>query len=220
MPNIIDASYEILEFPENPLLSIERASRVCYKSEDKISQGSAESLVARLIKSGHHAMIEFGGWIVVKFYSNRGFTHELVRMRLASFAQESTRYCNYAKDKFGREITCIDPDRILAMKIADSEKRALYKSMLLDSWAQSQESYLALVDAGCPAEIAREALCIGLKAEIVIGADVREWRHILSLRTSKKAHPRMREVMIPLVKDFMSRTPILFDGIYKEEIEN
>jgi hypothetical protein len=146
-----------------------------------------------------------------------GNTHELVRHRVSSLAQESTRYCNYSKNKFGGEVTYIDPSAILELKIKDVEKRALYKSMLLEAWAQSEGNYLALVGAGCPAEISREALCIGTKAEIVIGANTREWLHILDLRTSKKAHPRMREVMIPLLRDFQNRTPILFDSVLPEE---
>jgi len=213
MPELIAPQYVILECPENAALSIERAARTCYKSEDKITEGSAERLTRGLIERGHHAMVEFGGWIVVKFFSNRGFTHELVRHRIASFAQESTRYCNYSKGKFGGATTCVDPSAMLEMKVSDPEKRAEFKADMIESWAQCEENYMSLVERGCPAEIAREVLPIGLKAEIVIGASVREWRHIFKLRTSKKAHPRMRELMIPLREELQSRVPVVFDDL-------
>ena len=213
MSNLIAPQYVILECPENATMSIERAARTCYKSEDKITEGSAEKLSRGLIERGHHAMVEFGGWIVVKFYSNRGFTHELARHRLASFAQESTRYCNYSKGKFGGVITCVDPTAMLELKVKDPEKRAEFKTLMLASWAESEMHYLRLVEEGCPAEVAREVLPIGLKAEIVIGATVREWRHIFTLRCSKKAHPRMRELMIPLRAELQERLPVVFDDL-------
>jgi thymidylate synthase (FAD) len=213
MPNVIPVHYEILEYPANILQNIERAARTCYKSENKITNDSAVALVKKLIDSGHHAMVEFGGWIVVKFYSNRGFTHELVRHRPPSFAQESTRYCNYSKAKFGAEITVCDPEAVLRMKVKDLDKQAAFKAHLIETWAICESRYMELVGMGCPAELAREGLPIGLKAEIVIGANVREWRHIMKLRTKKSAHPRMREIMRPLLADFRYRTPIVFDDV-------
>ena len=213
MPKLIAAQYVILEYPNDAHLRIERAARTCYKSEDKITDGSAEKLTRGLIDRGHHAMIEFGGWVVVKFFSNRGFTHELVRHRLSSLAQESTRYCNYSKGKFSGAITCVDPSAMLEMKVSDPEKRAEFKVAMIESWAESEARYMGLVERGCPAEIAREVLPIGLKAEIVIGANVREWRHVFKLRTSKKAHPRMRELMIPLREELQSLVPVVFDDL-------
>lgn len=213
MPELIAAQYVILEYPSDAHLRIERAARTCYKSEDKITNGSAEKLTRGLIERGHYAMIEFGGWIVVKFFSNRGFTHELVRHRLSSLAQESTRYCNYAKGKFGGAITCVDPSAMLEMKVSDPEKRAEFKADMIESWYNSEASYLSLVERGCPAEIAREVLPIGLKAEIVIGANVREWRLIMTQRTSGKAHPRMRELMRPLLAELRERIPVVFDDV-------
>jgi len=213
MAKIVQASYEILEYPTNAALSVERAARTCYKSEDRITEGSAVKLTQGLIDRGHHAMVEFGGWVVVKFVSNRGFTHELVRHRLSSLAQESTRYCNYSKGKFGGEVAFVDPLWMLEEKVKDEEKRARWKAKLLDMWLAAEQSYMELVEDGCPAEIAREGLPIGTKAEIVIGANVREWRHIFTLRTSKKAHPRMRELMIPLLNDLREKIPVIFDDV-------
>lgn len=216
MPELISPQYVILECPESAVTNIERAARTCYKSEDKITEGSAEKLTRGLIERGHHAMIEFGGWIVVKFFSNRGFTHEQVRHRIASFAQESTRYCNYSKGKFGGSATFVDPTAVLAMKVKDPELRAEFKADMIESWARSEADYMALVGKGCPAEIAREVLPIGLKAEIVVGATVREWRHIFSQRASRRAHPRMRELMYPLLTELQGRLPVVFDDIVGE----
>ncbi len=201
---LVKPSYEILAYPEDALLAIERAARTCYKSEDKITEDSAEALVRRLIKNGHHAMVEFGGRVCVKFVSNRGFTHEMVRHRLASFAQESTRYCNYSKGKFGSMVTFVEPLE---------ELNDLQKNWLLECWYKAEQSYLTLVAAEMPAQIAREVLPIGVKAEIVVDANVREWRHVFSQRCSKKAHPRMRELMIPLLKELQEKIPVIFDDL-------
>jgi thymidylate synthase (FAD) len=209
MANIIQPSYEILFINENPLQLIEKAARTCYKSEDKITDDSAEKLVRSLINNGHHAMIEFG-FAIVKFISNRGFTHEVVRHRLSSFAQESTLYVNYNTGKFNNECQFIDPTWMVNLKIQDEELRKKIIERMLMAWVDAEEHYMKLTSMGCPAEIAREVLPIGLKAEIVIMANFREWRHIFNLRTSKKAHPRMRELMIPLQKEFQSRIPVLF----------
>ena len=207
---IVAPYYEILDYPKDVLGNIERTARACYKSEDKICEGSAARLVKSLLRRGHHAMIEFGGDIVVKFVSNRGFTHELVRHRLASFAQESTRYCSYNKDKFDGELTFVCPQRIIARSC--DEVVDVWQT-LEDAWRSAEQSYMELIHKGASAEIAREALPIGVKAEIVIKANVREWMHIFQLRTSKKAHPRMRELMIPLREELKTLMPLVFDNV-------
>lgn len=207
---LINPSYEILRFPREPLLDIERAARTCYKSEDKITQGSAETMVKRLVKSGHWPMIEFGGDIAVRFISNRGFTHELVRHRLASFAQESTRYCNYSKGKFDGKITVINlPDTVDSDEYKTSEPQFIMRA----AYEYAEKCYMDLIERGVPSQIAREVLPIGLKAEINIKANLVEWRHIFSLRCSKRAHPRMRELMLPLLKEVHERIPIVFDDL-------
>ena len=213
MAEIIEPRYLIMEYPRDVLQRIERAARTCYKSEDKITDDSAAKLVRSLLKRRHMAMIEFGGTATVKFVSNRGFTHEIVRHRLCSFAQESTRYCNYGKGKFGGKITVCNPDEALFMREPDAEKRARWRVKLLSLWTEAEVGYLELVEDGCPAELAREVLPIGVKAEIVVSANVREWRHIFEQRASHLAHPRMRELMIPLVHDFAERMPVIFDDL-------
>lgn len=197
---LIQPSYEILECPTDVLEKIERAARTCYKSEDHIGPGTAEKLTRHLLKRGHNAMIEFGGWICVRFVSNRGFTHEMVRHRLGSYAQESTRYCNYSKGKFGGEITCVEP-------IGPESNRL----DICAAWVAAEGAYLAMIEKGVKPEIAREILPIGLKAEIVVGANTREWLHIFGQRCSPKAHPRMRELMIPLREELRGRISVLFD---------
>ncbi len=203
---IIEPSYEILAAPTGAesILAIERAARTCYKSEDRITNGSAETLVRRLLESGHHAMIEFGGRVCVKFISNRGFTHEMVRHRLASFAQESTRYCNYSKGKFDSQVTFVN---------TLEELNDIQKEGMRHCWYKAEQHYLTLVADGMPAQIAREVLPIGIKAEIVVDANVREWRHIFKQRCSKKAHPRMRELMNPLLEELQKSISVIFEDL-------
>ena len=207
---IINQSHEILQFPEDACKQIETAARTCYKSEDKITDTSAPHMVEMLIKSGHHAMLEHV-WMTVRFITDRGISHELVRHRIASFAQESTRYCNYSKNKFGNEITVIRP----AFWEEDSKcYREWNIAMIL-----AENHYMRLLRHGARPEEARGVLPINLKTEIVMTCNMREWRHMLKLRCSKTAHPSMRALMLPLLVELMDRVPILFNDIYYEVFE-
>jgi thymidylate synthase (FAD) len=205
---VIKPSYEILtDITEKALLTqIESAGRTCYKSEDKITDLSAIIFTQNLIKRGHEAMIEFAD-ITVKFIHNRGFTHELVRHRLASFAQESTRYCDYSKGKFGGELTFIEPYWFSA---------SVEDSIAVIQWVELmdkiEEVYLTLVST-YPAQAIRGILPNDIKTEIVMKANVREWRHLLQLRTSEAAHPDMCRVMKPLLAEFKEELPTLFSDI-------
>jgi thymidylate synthase (FAD) len=210
--NIVQPSYEIVECPEDPLKRIEKAARTCYKTEDRIDEGSAERLVRHLVSRRHFAMLEFGGVLWVRFISNRGFSHEQVRHRLASYAQESTRYCNYGQDKFGSEVSFIDPQTIVPKRWTGEQ----IETWLLgcdECFRFAEEWYLKMIDMGIPAQYAREILPIGLKTEINVQANFVEWRHIFEQRTSLAAHPRMRELMIPLLRDVADRVPIIFDDL-------
>jgi thymidylate synthase (FAD) len=102
---------------------------------------------------------------------------------------------------------------MLGEKIKDFDKRMQVFNTLLDAWYSASRSYMKLIELGAPPDVAREVLPIGTKAEIVIQADIREWRHILKLRTSKKAHPRMRELMVPLLAELRQKIPVLFDKL-------
>lgn len=206
---IIEPSYEVLFLPTGSTLVrfIELVGRTCYKSEEKITDDSAPAFVGKLISSGHHSVIEHGN-ITVRFICDRGVSHELVRHRIASYSQESTRYANYSMDKFGNEITVIKP-------LFWSDQSAEYK-VWLGAVQHAEEAYLALIKAGARPEEARSVLPNSLKTEIVATCNVREWRHILSLRCSPAAHPQMRQIMIPLLKELHDRVPVLFDDIYEE----
>lgn len=189
------------------LQKIEAAARTCYKSEGKIQEGSAAKLVAGLIKSGHEAMLEHAS-VTVKFVVDRGISHELVRHRLASFAQESTRYCNYSKDDFGSEITFIIPDYLE------------YKSEGWNIWKESmkhaEDAYFKMLDFGLLPQQARAVLPNSLKTEVVMTANLREWRHFFKLRalgTTGKPHPQMLEVAVPLLEDMKNLIPVVFDDL-------
>ena len=204
---VIQPSYRVITplDGEGFLKTIEEVARTCYKSEDKIGEGTAVKMIRTLVDKKHEAMIEFAD-IIVRFVTNRGFSHELVRHRLASFAQERTRYCNYSQDKVGNEITVIEP----------------YwkgtRGVLADhAWAESMESaekkYFELLSLGAIAQEARGVLPNDLKTEINIKANIREWRNIFKLRTAAPAHPDMHRLMIPLLKEFQENIPVLFDDI-------
>lgn len=189
------------------LEKIEKVARTCYKSEEKIQEGSAAKMVASLIKSGHEAMLEHAS-VTVKFVVDRGISHELVRHRLASFAQESTRYCNYSKDDFGSEITFIIPEYLD------------YKSAEWNTWKETmkacEDSYFKLLDIGLTPQEARAVLPNSTKTEVVMTANLREWRHFFKLRalgTTGKPHPQMLEVTVPLLEDFKQMIPVVFDDL-------
>ena len=189
------------------LKHIEMCGRVCYKSEEKISEGSAETFVANIIKRGHEAVLEHYD-ITVKFICDRGVSHEIVRHRLASYCQESTRYCNYSKEGFGKEITVIAPCYLEP----GTEGWSLWQL----SCTQAEKAYFDLLNWGCTPQEARAVLPNSLKTEVVMTANIREWRHFLKLRTSRAAHPQMREVAVLLRAELEGLLPGLFGDIPKE----
>ena len=213
---IIKPSYEILtpisDGGIKELQHIEKIGRVCYKSEDRITDDgeSAKKFVKMLISNGHEAMIEHSS-LSVKFVVDRGVSHELVRHRIASFAQESTRYCNYSKDKFGNEITVILPC------FFDTGMGILSNSLVYQEWKlaceYAEERYFNLLKMGATPQQARTVLPNSLKTEITITANYREWRNFFKLRTAEASHPQMREVTIPLLKELKTLIPIIFDDI-------
>lgn len=186
------------------LRRLERCGRVCYKSEDRITEDSAEKFIAMILKSGHESVLEHEK-ITVKFICDRGVTHEIVRHRIASYSQESTRYCNYSKAKFGGELTFIRP----CFWDSDSGKYAVWKQAMEDS----EKAYIKLISIGAKPEEARAVLPNSLKTEIVVTMDLREWRHFFRLRTSERAHLQIREIAVPLLKELQNRIPAVFDDI-------
>lgn len=188
---------------ERILQNIERYGRTCYKSEDRITDDSAKKFVARILKSGHESVVEHEK-VTVRIICDRGVTHEIVRHRIGSYSQESTRYCNYS----GEGITVIEP---LFWDIG-SRRYKLWKAAMRDC----EMAYLTLIEDGATPQEARSVLPNSLKTEIVVTYNLREWRHFFRLRYSKKAHPQMREIAIPLLREFKSRIPVIFDDIEEE----
>ena len=205
---IIEQYHEIEEMTPNPLEVIERKGRTCYKSEDRITPVSAIDFCRRILSHDppHEAMIEHA-YVSVRMITDRGVSHEIVRHRLASYAQESTRYCNYSKDKFGNEITVIRPVWL------DMESKTSAALVWEGACETAEMNYFDLLEHGWNAQQARSVLPNSLKTEIVMTANMREWRHFFKLRTAPAAHPQMRELAIPILKEFQSRIPVLFDSI-------
>lgn len=210
---VINAGYEIISNLNGAeiLKHIERCARVCYKSEDRITDDSAEKMVAALIRSGHEAMLEHYSF-TVKFICDRGIANELVRHRIASFAQESSRYCCYAKDKFGKELTFINP----CFWEPDSDNYARW----FHEMDEAEKTYLAMIEDGATPEQARDILPMSIKTEIVMTANLREFRHFFKLRAegvTGKPHPQMLEITIPLLKELKQKIPVVFDDIMSED---
>lgn len=203
---IINASVELAQElnPAEIMRHIERAGRVCYKSESKISDTSAEKFIANIIKSGHESVIEHVG-ITFKIICDRGVSHEIVRHRLASYSQASTRYCDYSAEKFDGELTFIKP----CYWSDDDENYLLWRQTM----EQLERVYLTMRKNGARPEEARSILPNSLMTELFMTANLREWRHFLKLRTANRAHPQMREIACPIYKILNDNLPVLFADI-------
>lgn len=207
---IVNADYEILDIVdgEEVLKKIESIARVCYKSEDKITDTSAYKMVQALIARGHEAMLEHFSFSV-KFTVDRGVSHEIVRHRVASFAQESTRYCNYGKSG---DVSFIKPCYLE------------YDTPAFDNWVddmmRAEKAYLRMLEDGFTPQEARAVLPNSLKTEIVMTANLREWRHFFKLRAvgvTGKPHPQMLEVAVPLLECCKDMIPVVFDDLEVKE---
>lgn len=227
---IIKPSVTLLHATPDPLRVIERAGRICYQSTHKtrpclecrgsgvvihsdvlvkcddclgtgIDETGSKAFVRTVLKRGHESVIEHvsAGFLIV---TDRGVTHELVRHRLSSFSQESTRYCNYAKEQFGNELSFIEPPNL---GDGYTEWRCAVES--------AEARYLRLSEQGIKPEIARSVLPNSLKAEIAMTCNAREWRHFLRLRTSPAAHPQMREVAEMIREELVRWAPVLFEDL-------
>jgi thymidylate synthase (FAD) len=199
----IQPSIELLEF----------AGRTCYKTEGKCSPGSAGPFVHKIANTFKHESVIEHASISVLFVCDRGVSHELVRHRLGAYSQESTRYCNYSKEQFGREITVIKP---LWWNPDDLATQAKYFSWKL-AMQNAEASYFALIDAGATPQEARSVLPNSLKTEVIATFNLRQWRHVFKMRCSSKAHPQMQQVMKPLQAEFAKLIPELFGEIQTQE---
>lgn len=190
---------------EKILKKLEYIGRKCYKSEDRITPESARPFIKMLLQKGHESVFEHVA-VTVTIICDRGVTHEIVRHRIGSYSQESTRYCNYKS----RGVKVIEP-----FFFTDKENKKRYKTWLRAMRA-CEKTYNELISLGATPQEARSVLPNSLKTEIVVTYNLREWRHFFKLRCAKAAHPQMREVTIPLLEEFKKRIPILFDDIIPE----
>ena len=214
---IIEPSVEIMQEIDGDkiLKHLELCARNCYKSEGNITEdtSSAIKMINKLIKLDHTAMLEHYN-VTVRFICDVGVYKDITRHRHASFAIESTRYCNYSKDKFGNEISFIKPCNIEE------------GSELWNEWSNQMKdvetTYIKMAELGAKPDQLRMILPHSTAASVVMSSNMREWRYILKLRCSKAAHPSVREVMLMLLNEFHSKIPVLFDDIfeeYKDEIK-
>lgn len=231
---------------ETMLKHIERCARKCYQSEHLITGESHEDFIRRMIDRGHESTIEHCS-ITADVICDRGVTHEIVRHRLCAFSQESTRYVNYSKDKFGNEITVIDPfffdpteelkkvhiPTIVAEYTEENPDKPdlsnvnmpTYLMNAFDVWfltcAWTQWGYNTLTQVfGAKAQEARSVLPNSTKTAIAITANIREWRHIFKLRCATPAHPQMRQIMLPLLDKMHEEVPVVFDDYYEKYEED
>jgi thymidylate synthase (FAD) len=195
---VIQQSWAWVYKPLNCLEIIEEAGRTCYKSEDRIDAGSSEKFARMLLRHGHGSVIEHGV-ASVRFITNRGVTHELVRHRIASFSQESTRYVRY-----DGQMEFIQP--IWWESWSETEKKAWENAM-----QTAEKTYQLLLKSGSRPEQAREVLPNSLKTEIVMTANLREWIHVFNLRCSKASHPQIRALMLACKQGFKEAIPVFFD---------
>ena len=188
------------------LKKLERIGRTCYKSESNITDDSAERFIKNIIKNGHESVLEHVS-ISVRVICDRGVSHEIVRHRIASYSQESTRYCNYSNDKFGNELTFIKP----CFFEEGSKGYEIWKK----SMQNIENEYMELIEVGAKPQEARSILPNSLKTEIVMTMNLREWRHFFKLRCDKAAHPQTREIANMILKEFKEKIPVIFDDLYE-----
>ena len=209
---IIKPSFELIDRVDGAevLKKIELCGRTCYKSEDRINDGSTEKFVRGILKSGHESVIEHVS-VTGRFICDRGVSHEIVRHRIASYSQESTRYCNYSAEKFGGELTFIDPCGAFGW-----EDGAEDQSRWMGAMADAENAYFDMIECGANPEEARSVLPNSLKTELVCTMNLREWRHFFRLRCSERAHPQMREVALIALDVMREAIPVVFDDLWEK----
>ena len=182
---------------------IERACRTCYRSEDKISDESYKNLLTNCLNRGHESVLEHEK-ITVRIYSDIGTYKDLTRHRFASFSVESTRYCSYNKDKYGNEIAVVNPVYMEDKEVFETWKKAV---------EDMEKAYMKMKELGASTDMCREILPHSTAAEYTMTANIREWKHILELRTTNHVHPAIRQVLIPLLLLFKEQMPEIFGDI-------
>ena len=205
---VIKPSIEIIDMEdyEKIVKKIERIGRVCYKSEGKITEDSAEKFIKGLLTRQHESVIEHEN-VTVRFVCDRGVTHEIVRHRIASYSQESTRYCNYSGDNFDNQITVIDLASGFQYDLSKENDKAKYE-VWTKAMENAEQSYFRMLELGATPQEARSVLPNSLKTEIVVTMNLRSWRNFFRLRVDSHAHPQMREVATMLYEEFQKRLPV------------
>ena len=205
---VIKPSIEIIDMEdyEKIVKKIERIGRVCYKSEGKITEDSAEKFIKGLLTRQHESVIEHEN-VTVRFVCDRGVTHEIVRHRIASYSQESTRYCNYSGDKFDNQITVIDLASGFQYDLSKENDKAKYE-VWTKAMENAEQSDFRMLELGATPQEARSVLPNSLKTEIVVTMNLRSWRNFFRLRVDSHAHPQMREVATMLYEEFQKRLPV------------
>lgn len=202
---IVKPKIEIEKFDGIQIMkNIERACRTCYRSEGSITEDSYKNLLKNCINRGHESVLEHEK-ITVRMLCSINTYKDLTRHRAgASFSIESTRYCNYSKDKFDNNIKFIDP-----VYITDVNNYACWRECM-----KSIENYYMLVanNKGTPDQC-RTMLPHSVAAEVTMSCNIREWKHILDLRTKKTVHPEIRQLLIPLLLEFKRTMPEIFEGV-------
>jgi thymidylate synthase (FAD) len=204
---IIKQSAKLLWHTENPEQIIESAGRTAYRSEDKITSASAAKFVA-FITSNHHTSVVEHASASFEIVTDRAIANEITRHRIASFTQESTRYCNYGKDKFGGEIEVIEPPLT-----TQQDKEEWVHSMLV-----AEQCYLNMVNNGCTAQLARSVLPLCLRTKLVMTCNLRSWLHFFNLRCAKSAHPQIIELARMMLLALYPKAPNVFAPPYKKFI--
>lgn len=204
MVKIIEPKVEVEKFNGIDIMKkLERACRTCYRSEDIIGDETYKILLKNCINRGHESVLEHEK-ISIRLITEIGAYKDFTRHRLSSFSIESTRFCSYDKNKFNNEIKIINPKYII-------------DPMIYDIWLKScktmEENYMLMKKLGANNDMCREILNHSVAAEVVMTCNIREWRHILSLRCSKMVHPSLKVIFIPLLLLFKKEMPELFDDI-------
>lgn len=214
---IVKPSFEILsttagyDYVLNQLKIIELAGRNCYKSEDKITDDSYDKMIGMLRSKKHLSVLEHGN-MTVRMIGSRAFSHQLVRHRLAAYSQESQRYCNYSKDKFGSGVTFIEP---VEFPTWSKELQDHFNVSL----QLAESCYLELIKEGMKAEDARGVLPNQCKTEVVVTMNFRSWMHFFEMRCDKHAQSEIRLIAKGLLSEFYTLMPVIFSDLYKKYID-
>ena len=206
---IVKPVVEIEKVDYNKIMkNIERACRTCYRSENNITEESYKTLLKNCINRGHESILEHEK-ITIRMICDVGVYKDLTRHRIASFSIESTRYCNYGKDKFENEIKFIEPVNI-------DENTEIYEEWKT-ACSEIEKHYLKMASLGATPDQMRMILPHSTAAQVTMTANIREWKHILALRANAHAHPAVEQVMIPLLIHFKEKMPEIFDNIEYDE---